>query len=79
MTLSISQLENRRSYMDDEDFWYWMTLTKPAYYWMAKSIGGKAEKGADRAMEELSQALPAAFVVIAIIVIVFLFLTFSPI
>ncbi len=44
--------------MDDEDFWYWMTLSKPSYYWVAKSLGGNAEKGADRAMDELSQAAP---------------------
>ena len=38
-------------------FWYWMTLSEPTYYWLAKSLGGDAEKQADAAMEDMAPAL----------------------
>lgn len=58
--------------MSDEDrsgFWYWITLTKPALHFIVKSMGGKAEKEADAAMEYLG-SVSLVFIVIGIIVFV---------
>lgn len=50
-----------------DGFWYWMTLTKPANYWIAKSLGGEAEEQADAAMEDMA---PVAAVMVVVLLII---------
>jgi hypothetical protein len=49
---------------DEKDgFWYWMTLSKPANYWLAKSLGGNAARDADRAMKDLGSGSIALVII----------------
>ncbi len=64
--------------MDDEDFWYWLSLSDPSYYFMSKALGGKAGKGADKAMDTMTEAAPVILVLaVAVSVVVGLFKLFG--
>ena len=59
---------------DDDDrqgFWYWMTLMNPEYYFIAKLLGGDAEKKADAAFEDLAPMVLVVIVLIGIGLAVF--------
>ena len=49
-----------------QGFWYWMTMAKPANYWLAKSLGGDAEKQAEAAMEDLAPGFVIGLVALVI-------------
>lgn len=46
--------------------WYWLTISSPSNYWMAKVIGGKAEEEADTAMEDVAQAIGVVVILIVL-------------
>lgn len=56
--------------MDDEDFWYWLSLSEPSYYFLGKAMGGKAAKGADRAMESMTSAAPVILILVVVATVI---------
>lgn len=49
-----------------QGFWYWLTLSDPTYYFIAKALGGDAEKQADEAMEALAP-ITGVFVILCLL------------
>lgn len=52
---------------EEHGIWYWLSLSDPANYFIAKALGGKAEKDADAAWAEYEKIGPVIVIICLII------------